>query len=342
MRPRELRLESAGQRLAVLDGVGPFRAAIAAAAGMTYAEPHPAPGPPDLTHHLEPGRGCFPTQGMSPVTRGVWADDSGTTVVDSVGGSGFTQLWSVEEDHLRIRTRWAPSRTEWAASSALRARFVALRAQVLLHYPVLWWAAVKGMAPLHVSVLELDGVTVLLAGPGGVGKSSLVARELVAGASAVCDNLAVSEGETVYGVREALRLPRESALAVGGRKTTHGRLEQRWHGRVSSLRPDVVVAVSRGTGPRSSVAAISADEARHALVAGTFGAGELRRFWSLAAMVSLGTRQGPAVAPVESVAARLTDRLPCYRLDLGAQAGPPLRVMLADQLLQLRREGVGR
>ena len=335
-------LESAGQRLAVHDPRGSFAAAITAAAGMTYAEPQPGPGLPDIVEHFEPGRRGFPTDRMNPVTRGVWADDAGNTVVQSVGGSGFSQHWSAEADHLRVRTRWAPSAMESAASSLLRARFDALRAQVLLHYPVLWWASVKGMAPLHVSVLELDGINVLLAGPGGVGKSSLVARELSVGASAVCDNLAVSEGRTMYGVREALRVPREMTADAGGKRTTHGRREQRWHGRVASLRPDVVVAVSRGPRPRATVEAIAPEEARRALVAGTFGAGELRRFWSLAAMLSLGTRRGPAVAPVEEVARSLTDRLPCYRLDLGAHPGPPLRVLLAEQLLQLSREGVGR
>lgn len=342
MNGRVLVVESAGQRLAVLDNTGSFRGAITAAAGLTAAEPRPRAGAPDITEHFEPGRSGFPRDGLSPVTRGVWADEAGNTLVESVGGSGFTQLWSTEAHHLRIRTRWAPSPMESAASSLLRARFDALRAQVLLHYPVLWWAAVKGMAPLHVSVLEVDGINVLLAGPGGVGKSSLVARELAAGSSAVCDNLAVSEGVTMYGVRESLRVPREAGAAPGGRRTTHGRREQRWHGRVGSMRPDMVVALSRGHTPRTTVAAIAPEEARHALVAGTFGAGELRRFWSLAAMLSLGTRRGPALPPVEAVAGRLTDRLPCYRLDLGAHPGPPLRALLADQLLQLHREGVGR
>ncbi|KRE97503.1 hypothetical protein ASG76_01955 [Nocardioides sp. Soil774] len=335
-------LESAGQRLVVCDPRGRLAAAMTSAAGTTFAEAHPRTGLPDIVEHVETGRRGFSTAEMSPVTRGVWADDAGDTVVESVGGSGFTQHWSVDDDRLRIRTRWAPSPAESAAASLLRPRFDALRAQVLLHYPVLWWAVVKGMAPLHVSLLEVDGINVLMAGPGGVGKSSLVARELAAGASAVCDNLAASDGWTVHGVRESLRLPAEMASGAGGRRTTHGRREERWHGRVDSLRPDVVVVVSRGQAPSATVRPIAPEEARHALVAGTFGAGELRRFWSLAAMLSLGTRRGPAVAPVEAVAGTLTQRLPCFRLDLGARPGPPLRVLLADQLLQLGSEGVGR
>ena len=57
-------------------------------------------------------------------------------------------------------------------------RFRALRGQVLLHYPVLWWACLQGRAPLHVSVVEVEGTVVVLAGPGGLGKTTL--REALA------------------------------------------------------------------------------------------------------------------------------------------------------------------
>jgi hypothetical protein len=249
----------------------------------------------------------------------------------------------VEGQELHVRSRWTPSTVETVAAKALRARFDALRAQVLLHYPVLWWAAMRGMAPLHVSVVEIDGVGVLLAGPGGVGKSSLVARELARGASATCDNLAVSDGVTAFGLGEPLRLPPDAGEGVAdgperasGARTTHGRRLQTWRGRVPSLRPDLVVVLRRGDQAAPSVQRVDEGTAARALVAGTFAAGELRRFWQLAAAVSLGTGVGPVLAPVEHVAATLTSLLPCVEVTLGRRPGPGLSELLGAELAPFR------
>ena len=219
-----------------------------------------------------------------------------------------------------------------AARHALRTRFRALRGQVLLHHPVLWWAAVRGLAPLHVSVLEIDGTAVLLAGPGGVGKSSLVARELAAGGRAVCDNLAVSDGTTILGVAEPLKVPPEAGSPGDGPVAPHGRRERPWPERLPALRPQLVVVLRRGDAAFATVRPTTAAAACRELVAGTFTAGELRRFWPLAASLALATDRGPAVPPVETVAARLVQDLPCVEVRLGRVPGEPLRALLHDRL----------
>ncbi len=283
--------------------------------------------------HAEPGA-------LRPVTRGVWSTPDGAVLLDSAGGSGFAQRWTVTPQGLEVRSRWAPSPAE-AAASRLRGRFRALRAQVLLHYPVMWWAGVLGLAPLHVSVLDLDGVVVLLAGPGGVGKSTLVARELAAGCRATCDNLAVSDGRAAFGLREPLRLPTEvGAAGGGGTRTTHGRREHRWSGHVPALTPDLVVVVRRGDGDRPRVRPVGPDEAARALVAGTLAAGELRRYWAIQAALGLATGLGPVLPTVVPVAERLTSALPCLEVELGRTPGAPLSVLLAAELGQIRRQGV--
>ena len=43
-------------------------------------------------------------------------------------------------------------------------------------------------------------------GPGGVGKSTLLAAELAGGGRATSDNLCVSDGREVWGLVEPLRL----------------------------------------------------------------------------------------------------------------------------------------
>lgn len=335
-------LRTAGRAVVVDSEVAGLRAAVVAATGSSWVDkcpPHPSP---DISLTLERSRRRFDTTGFEPVTRGVWVGPDGDTVVDSVGGSGFTQLWSCDGEHLRVRTRWTPSAAEAAASSLLPARARALQAQVLLHYPALWWAGVHGEAPLHVSLVELDGVGVLLAGPGGVGKSTLVARELESGATATCDNLAVTDGVAVHGVFEPLRVSPGKDARTAGPRTTHGRREQVWHGRVPTLTPDLVVVVKRGAEGEPHVRPITSEEARRALVAGTYAAGELQRFWPLSAVLAMATGRGPATPRVDEVAAAMATRLPCFELQLGRQPGRSLRSLLSGQLGPIYSQGAVR
>jgi hypothetical protein len=349
-------LDTAGQLVTVHDDRGGYDTTLRMAAGLGL-DGNQGVMRSDVNLFFESERHGFDRAGFQPVTRGVWADGEGDVIIDSAGGSGFSQLWSVRERGLRVRTRWSPSTNERLAAVALRARFAALRAQVLLHYPVLWWAAVHGLAPLHVSVVDIDGVAVLLAGPGGVGKSTLVARELFIGARATCDNIAASDGERAHGLSEPLRVPADLVIPPSvapttvpydrKQRVTHGRSERAWVKRAPSFRPDVVVVVRRGVDFGPGVREISPELASRFLVAGTFCAGELRRFWPQAAALSLATGRGPALAPVEAVADKLTSRLPCYQLELGTNRsddpGYLLRTLLGPSLLtQAHREACKR
>ena len=238
---------------------------------------------------------------------------------------------------LTVRSRWEPTPAERAAAAVLPVRRRALQAQVLVHYPMLWWAAVRGLAPLHVSILDVEGAVVVLAGPGGVGKSTLVAGEQAVGAVTMCDNLAVTDGTMAYGVAEPLRIGEDAAApgARSGARAAHGRRERPWGARPSAMRPDAVVVVRRGDGAAPRLTETTAEKATRALVAGTFTAGELRRFWPLCASLALATGRGPALPAVEDVARRLTERLPCLDLALGPTPGTPLRTMLAEPLADL-------
>ena len=324
-------LVSAGSRVRVEADTRSGLDAIATAAGQAALSPA-APGATyDVRLVLERSRQPF-EPGSRPVTRGVSAAPDGTATIDDIGGSGYAQQWCWSADELVVRTRWCPSPAASVARHALRTRFHALRGQVLLHYPVLWRAAVRGLAPLHVSVVDIDGTAVLLAGPGGVGKSSLVARELAAGGRAVCDNLAVSEGMTTFGLAEPLKLPADTMSPGDGPVAPHGRRERTWLERVPALRPQLVVVLRRGDAVHATVRPTTTTAACREIVAGTFTAGELRRYWPLAASLALATDRGPAVPPVELVAARLVQDLPCVELRLGRVAGEPLRTLLRARL----------
>jgi hypothetical protein len=331
-------LRTAGQRVAV-DGAAHTLREVIAATGAPSLGTETGADLPNITVSLERSRQHFDTSGCEIVTRGAWTNQRGEALIKSVGGSGFSQLWSVDEDGLRVRSRWTPTATEAAASRLLVARFRALRAQVLVHYPALWLAIQQGFVPLHVSVVEIGGVSVLLAGPGGVGKSTLVARELAEGARATCDNIAVCDGFVAHGLAEPLRLPAELAGASSGPRTTHGRREQLWKTRVRSLEPSLIVVVRRGVEGGPQVRPIGSRTALRGIVAGTYAAGELRRFWPLVATLAMATGCGPVHPQVEKVAEILTSRLPCAELWLGPRPGAGLADLLDAQLSEIHSNG---
>jgi hypothetical protein len=133
-----------------------------------------------------------------------------------------------------------------------------------------------------------------------------------AGAVATADNLCCSGGVEFFGLAEPLRL---HAASGGGPRTSHGRVTRRFGDRVESLTPDRLVILERG--PRTDIASATPADVARALVAGTYAAGELRRYWAFAATLALATGRGPAHPPIDSVALELAGRLPGRRVRIG-------------------------
>jgi hypothetical protein len=272
---------------------------------------------------VERSRRPFEIAGCDVVTRGAWRVGGGVVLTDACG-SGFSVAYEPAGETLVVRARWLPPAATRAAAHVLRDRARLLAQAALLHYPVLWWAGTHGRAPVHVSALDLGGPAPLLAGPSGVGKSTLVDAELAAGHRAACDNLAVTDGSVVWGLVE----PRRTADGVGPR-TTHGRRESPLPARVPAVHPDCVFAVGlSGSAERPRLRPLDPDAACRALVAGTYMAGELRRYWPFAATMSAATGLGPAAPPVEVVARRLTTDVPCFALTLSRRAPARLSELL--------------
>jgi hypothetical protein len=297
-------------------------------------------GDPDTARiriRVEQHRDAFHTGGWEPLARGVAGRD-GSLVLRNLLSTGFDLRVDPSADGgmVAFTFRWRPARRERALALALRSRFHLLVRSALLRYPALWWAGTRGRACLHAAVCTAgDGRVVLLAGPGGVGKSTLVWMELGAGGSAVSDNVCVSDGVTAWGVVEPLRVE-----GGGGRRVPHSRAERAMPGRVGSLVPDRVVVLRRGSDETASVRPCDPDAAARSLVAGTYMAQELRRYWAFAATLGLGTGIGPAHPPVAEVAAALAGGLPALLVRLPSRPGPRLRELL-DRLDTVDQE-VGR
>jgi hypothetical protein len=154
--------------------------------------------------------------------------------------------------------------------------------------------------------------TALVTASSGVGRSTLLLAEIAAGGRATADNLSVADGITVWGLVEPMRVDGGS-----GRRMPHGRHEQPLDDRADALNPDCIVVLERGDQDQASLTACSVDAARRALVTSTYMAGELRRYWQFAAMLTAGTGLGPAHPPIAEVASTLAARLPGFVMTLG-------------------------
>jgi hypothetical protein len=286
---------------------------------------------PDVRVTVERGSAAFDVTGWRVLTRDAWCR-RGQVIISNACSSGLDLQVTAGEPSLEVVARWRPSGRERAAAAVLRARARLLLRAVLLQYPALWRSQQRGRAPLHASVCSLGpegpggGQTVMLAGPGGIGKSTLVHGELLTGAACTCDNLCVSDGQYAWGVVEPLRLPVE-AHGGQGRRMPYGRREAAWPRRPVRLRPDRLVVLARGGKP--AIAPQSPSLAARHLVAGTYMAGELRRYWAFAATLALGTGLGGSHPPVQAIADTLSSRLPCLQVTLGDHPGAPLRELLA-------------
>ncbi len=283
--------------------------------------------PPDVRVTVERDSAPFDVRGWRVLTRDAWCRP-GQVVVKDACSSGLDLRVTVGEPALEVVARWRPSGKGRAAAAVLRSRARLLLRAVLLQYPALWQSQQRGRAPLHASVCGLagaDGQAVLLAGPGGVGKSTLVHGELLGGAISTCDNLCVSDGRDAWGVVEPLRLPAE-AHDGKGRRMPHGRREAVWPRRADQMTPGRLVVLVRGGEP--GVAPCEPALAARYLVAGTYMAGELRRYWAFASTLALGTGLGGSHPPVQEIADTLSTTLPCLQVTLGDRPGAPLRELL--------------
>jgi hypothetical protein len=276
----------------------------------------------EVDHSSQP----FDTRGWEPLTRGAWCRP-GEVVVQNACTSGFDLRVRCALGHPLFTYRWRPPARDHVAARILRSRFHLLARAVLIQYPALWWAAARGRAPLHASACATGLCTPMLSAAGGVGRSTLIQEELRRGARTTGDNLAVGDGATLWGLVEPMRVE-----GAAGRRMPHGRNEAPLDDRASEIAPDCLVVIRRGNVDAPTLTGCDAETATRSLVSSTYMAGELRRFWALAAVLSAGTAAAPPHPPVEAVAGRFAERLPCFSLVLGRAHGTVLSELVTTEM----------
>jgi hypothetical protein len=277
-------------------------------------DPASTADPAELCISIEGSRDPFDVSGLTPLSRSVWAA-GGELVMRDVCTSGFDLRFRLDQGRPTFAYRWRPPPATRTAAMALRARSQLLSRAALLQYPAMWWASTRGAVPLHAAVLSADGVAMLLAGPAGVGKTTLLMRELRHGGIATSDNLSVSDGYHCWGVVEPVRVE-----GVTGRRMTHGRHETQLPRRVECLIPDVFVVLRRSVDGAMVVRPCSSNEAVRSLSGGTYMAGELRRYWAFAATLATATGLGPVHPAISETSGVLSRRLSCVEVSLPANS----------------------
>ncbi|NMH96647.1 hypothetical protein [Pseudonocardia acidicola] len=317
-------LIQAGERLVVHAQPRWLDEVLAEAAGDAWRAPSGRPA--DVEVLVEPHSAGFDVRGWEPLTRGAYRRGN-RCVVQNACGAGFDlHVDALHSGALQVVARWRPPRRERLAALLLRARFHLLARAVLVQYPALWQAGRRGRVPLHAAAVAIDGGVPLLAGPGGVGRSTVLLAAAQAGGRACSDNLVAGDVERVHGLVEPMRVE-----GGAGRRMAHGRRERPLPGRVDELAPDRIVVLRRGGGPRPTVAGLDPGRAAAVLTGGTYMAGELRRYWALAATLAMGTGMGPVHPPVADVARALAARLPATEITLAGRPTPDLAGLLTGR-----------
>lgn len=329
-----VRCRTAGVTVSV-DSPDPGWLSVAAEA---FAGQALGPGPSDVEVVVEPVGGPD-RHGLPIVTRGALAGADRVVLTDACG-SGLDLELAVVGEGLRVRAWPAPTWRHRGLGVLAPDRRVLLHRAALVQYPALWWAGLRGLVPLHVCAATVSGAGVVLAGPGGVGKSTLL-ETLGRDDVAVSDNVCTADAQRVHGLLEPIR--DESGE---GRRMPHGRRERAWTVRADSLAPQRVIVLRRGTGDGLVVRPVRAGVAARELTAGTYAAGELRRYWAFAATLALALDRGPAHPPVAGVSDAIAEHVPCTLVELPAGPGTTLAEIVEraeqadDSRLVAQDEGV--
>lgn len=287
---------------------------------------------PHVRVRIESSTAPFRLPSLRPVTRGV-SGDGGRVVLEDACGSGVDLLVEPGPSVLTVTARARPAARHRALNLVAPARTELLWRAALLQYPLLWWAGARdGAVPLHVSAALVGGAGVVVAGPGGVGKSTLLHGLDRDDGVPVSDNLCTYDGGLLHGLAEPVRIEAPPGLLrrpVRRGAMPHGRVEQPWEVRDSAVWPTTMLVLSRGEGSRTTVRPVSDERAARVLTAGTYAAGELRRYWSFAATLALGTGLGPAHPPVEVLARRLVGQVDCTEVVLAPSRDASLAGIVA-------------
>jgi hypothetical protein len=223
-----------------------------------------------------------------------------------------------------------------------RRRFTTLL-YYLVYYPCFWWLEHERLChPIHAGGVRLPNGVVAMAGPSGVGKSTLVAG-LACDPSArlLSDTFLLHKGATVRSVPEPLLLDQWSRGWLGGGASALQPIRHRYSlGRNGFHWPDdqlvaggdvrLLVFPQRATS--HYVRPLSPNQAQGRIRAGDLIVNDVRRYWAFASVLEV-LDPNPLVQAREQSLAELVNTVPAFEVGLTADVPRSEMVGLIDHLL---------
>lgn len=240
----------------------------------------------------------------------------------------------------------------WRRVDDLKRRRFTTLLYYLIYYPCFWWLErQRGLHPLHAAGVDVDGDIVVLAGPSGVGKSTLATGLATAPrAKLLSDTFLLHDGTSFHPVREPLLLDDWGRQWLGGEgaallrpidwRYCLGRSGFHWpQDRLSDGGiARVLLFPRRATEP--SVRLLPAEQAHGQISAGGLLVNDLRRYWAYAAALEALDPSRLVTAREASLAALVAD-VPCFELGLtAAMKREELCAWVEDLLRQKNVEGM--
>lgn len=224
-----------------------------------------------------------------------------------------------------------------------RRRFTTLL-YYLVYYPCFWWLEHQGLChPIHAGGVQFPTGVVAMAGPSGVGKSTLVAG-LASDPTArlLSDTFLLHKGASVRAVPEPLLLDQWSRGWMGGRAAAALRpIQHRYslnrdgfHWPDDQLVPggDVRLLVFPQRATAHYVRPLPPRQAQGRIRAGDLIVNDVRRYWAFASVLEV-LDPNPLVQAREESLAKLVDTVPAFEVGLTAEVPRDEMAGLIDHLL---------
>lgn len=223
-----------------------------------------------------------------------------------------------------------------------RRRFTTLL-YYLVYYPAFWWLEHHGRChPIHAGGVQLPGGVVAMAGPSGVGKSTLVTGLACdPAARLLSDTFLLHQGPHLRSVPEPLLLDQWSRGWLGGGAEALQPISHRYSlGRNGFHWPDAQLAAAGDARlllfPQRATAhyvrPLPPSQAQGRIRAGDLIVNDVRRYWAFASVLEV-LDPNPLVQAREQSLAELVARVPAFEVGLTADVARPEITALVDRLL---------